>query len=122
MITAKRNTLVIAVLGLSMLASACVRNSASVRGGSSTLTQDEKHRLYTAALAASESPLDTDDFKNVCKRIGVFDANGKPNDNYVAFVSQHVDWTMKSESTEFRQQINSKEKAREYIKEHLATP
>lgn len=86
----------------------------------SRLTEDERHRLYSAALAASESPLDTNTFKDVCQRIGIFDAAGKPNDQYMAFVSQHVDWGMKSETGEFRHEIDSKDKAREYIKQHLS--
>ncbi|HEX7723369.1 MAG TPA: hypothetical protein VF397_14515 [Pyrinomonadaceae bacterium] len=73
----------------------------------------------TAGLAASESPLDTDSFKDVCQRIGIFDAAGKPNDQYMAFVSHHVNWGMKSEADQFRHEINSKDRAREYIKQHL---
>ena len=89
------------------------------RSEPSRLTEDEKHRLYSAALAASESPLDTDLFKDVCKKIGIFDANGNPNDNYMAFVSEHVNWGMKSETGQFRQEINTKEKARGYVDRHL---
>jgi hypothetical protein len=84
------------------------------------LSLDEKHRLYSAALATSEAPLDTDTFKDVCQRIGIFDASGKPNDQYMAFVSQHVDWGTRPDTNQFRQEINSKDKAREYIKQHLS--
>jgi hypothetical protein len=84
------------------------------------LSEDEKHRLYSAALAASESPLDTDTFKDVCQTIGIFDASGKPNDQYMVFVGQHVNWGMKVETDQFRREINSKDKATEYIKEHLS--
>jgi hypothetical protein len=94
--------------------------SADPRTGTVSFTNDEKHRLYSAALAASESPLDTDLFKDVCKKIGVFDSDGTPNDNYMAFVSEHVDWGMKSQTDEFRREIDSKDKAREYIRKHLS--
>ena len=70
-------------------------------------------------MAASDSPIDTDIFKEVCRRIGIFEVNGKPNDHYIAFVSQHVDWAIKSETDQFRLEIDSKDKAREYIKRHL---
>jgi hypothetical protein len=83
------------------------------------LSVDEKHRLYSAALAASDSPLDTDTFKDVCQRIGIFDASGKANDQYMAFVSEHVNWGTRSEAGQFRHEINSKDKAREYIRNHL---
>lgn len=91
----------------------------AARNNSTRLTQDEKHRLYTAALAASDSPLDTDLFKEVCQKIGIVDAAGKTNEAYMSFVTEHVNWGMKSESNQFRQTINTKEKAREYITQHL---
>jgi hypothetical protein len=84
------------------------------------LTEDEKHRLYTAALVASESPLESETFKAVCRTIGVFDAGGAPNDNYLLFVSAHVDWAMKNETEEFKQEIKTREKAREYVSKHLS--
>ena len=90
----------------------------AVRNGDS-LTKDEKHRLYTAALAASDSPLESEIFKEVCKTIGIFDAGGTPNDNYLPFVSAHVDWAMKTETEQFKREINTKEKAREYISKYL---
>jgi len=114
---------VIAAIGLiAILSSAC--SSLGSRAGSVNtargLSEDQRHRLYAAALAASESPLDTATFKHVCQRIGIFDASGKPNDQYMAFVSQHVNWGMQSEASEFRHEINSKDKALEYINQHLS--
>ena len=105
-----------------LLCSACSSISSRTvtnRDAAGQLTQDEKHRLYSAALAASDSPMDTPTFAQVCRRIGIFDANGKPNDRYMAFVSQHVEWATKSETEEFRREINSKDKASEYIARHL---
>lgn len=101
--------------------------SACIQGGSTgtsrkavgLLSEDEKHRLYTAALAASESPLDTDLFKDVCKKIGIFDANGNPNDRYLKFVTEHVDWGLKAESDQFRREVTSREKARQYVASNL---
>ena len=45
--------------------------------------------------------------------------DGKPNDNYMTFVAAHVDWGMKAEIEQFRREINTREKAREYISKHL---
>ena len=114
-----KSILAFVLIGISM--SACVTGSGTGtnRAGVARLSEEEKHRLYSAALAASESPLDTDLFKDVCKRIGIFDAAGKPNDKYMAFVTEHVNWGMKAQTDQFRQEINSKEKAREYIRNHL---
>ncbi|MEP6708429.1 MAG: hypothetical protein ABJC05_12960, partial [Pyrinomonadaceae bacterium] len=93
--------------------------AAASRNDGARLTDDEKHRLYSAALSASESPLDSDVFKNVCKKIGIFDAGGSPTDNYMGFVTAHVEWAVKSETEQFKRDINTKEKAREYIEKYL---
>lgn len=106
------------ILLIALFFSGCA--STSARNPASRLTEDDKHRLYSAALAASESPLDTDTFKDVCQRIGIYDAQGQPNDQYMAFVSQHVNWGMQSQASQFRHEINSKDKARDYIKQHLS--
>jgi len=94
--------------------------STSARRAAGQLTDDERHRLYSAALAASESPLDSDTFKDVCREIGIFDAEGRPNDQYMTFVSRHVNWWAQSETEKFRREINSKERARDYLKRHLS--
>jgi len=117
-----KSILAIALIALCLAAfSSCGSGSAiGTRKQAGRLTEDEKHRLYSAALAASESPLDNDTFKDVCRQIGIFDASGKPNDQYMAFVSRHINWGIKPETNQFRQEINSKDKATEYIKKHLS--
>ena len=106
-------------IALCLLSWSSCRNAANDAHNSS-LTDDEKHRLYAAALATSDSPLDTDLFKQVCQRIEIFDANNSPNDQYLKFVAQHIDWSMKSATNEFRREIDSKDKARDYISKHLS--
>jgi hypothetical protein len=76
--------------------------------------------LYAAVLASSDSPLDGKNFKLACQRIGIFDAAGQPNDRYMAFVGEHVDWSVHAQSGEFRQQINTREKANAYVEQHLS--
>ena len=113
----------VALALVAVLVSGCgSAGSTSARRAAGRLTDDERHRLYSAALAASESPLDSDTFKDVCREIGIFDAEGRPNDQYMAFVSQHVNWGVRSEAEAFRREINSKEKATKYIAQHLSTP
>lgn len=89
--------------------------------GARRFSDDQKHRLYSAALAASDSPMDTKAFADVCGTIGIFDAKGNPNDQYMLFVSRHVDWANRIETDEFRREIDSKEKARAYIAKYLTT-
>jgi MFS superfamily sulfate permease-like transporter len=87
----------------------------SARVGTVDLTEDEKHRLYAAALAASEFPLESKTFKEVCKKIGIFDAHGNQSDNYMRFVTAHLERAMKTETEQFKREINTREKAREYL-------
>jgi hypothetical protein len=115
--TASNNALGAVVFGL-CLGLACGRAPGTTTNNS-RLTEDEKHRLYAAVLASSDSPLDTTNFKLTCQRIGIFDAAGEPNDRYMAFVSEHVDWSAQAETGKFRQQINTREKANIYVEQHL---
>jgi hypothetical protein len=114
-----------AVFGIALLAlslSACRSVGSSPAGQNKIgggLSEDEVHRLYSAALAASESPLDSDLFKTVCQKVGIFDANNRPNDRYMAFVARHVDWSAQAETETFRHEINTREKARDYLNRHL---
>lgn len=105
-----------------LLSSACssIGSRAHTEKAAHRFTDDEQHRLYAAALAASDSPMDTETFRNVCRTIGIFDRDGKPNDRYMTFISQHIAWGTNSGTEEFRQEINSKDKATEYIKKHLS--
>ena len=99
---------------------ACSSGSATgTRNGASRLTEDEKHRLYAAALAASDAPLDAPVFKEVCRGIGIYDEREKPNDKYLTFVGEHVKWSLEPEGETFRKEVSSKEKAGEYIRQHL---
>jgi len=116
---------ILAAVGLAiLLTSACsaVRSRSNTEEDAHRFTDDQRHRLYAAALAASDSPMDTEMFEDVCRTIGIFDRDGKPNDRYLAFVSQHIAWGTNSETEEFRREINSKQKAGEYIAQHLAAP
>ena len=111
-----KQLLTITFLALTLLSSNCGGRAAL---SSESLSPDERHRLYSAALASSDSPMETDSFKDVCRKLGIFDSHGRPNNDYMSFVSAHVDWALKSENEQFRAQINSREKARDYIAQHL---
>ena len=109
--------LAIPLLAVTLASLSCGGNATAFRSAA-TLTDDEKHRLYTAALAASETPLESELFKQVCRKIGIFDAEGKPNHNYMAFVAQHIDWAMRPENGLFRREIDTKEEAIAYLNKH----
>jgi hypothetical protein len=84
-----------------------------------SLSDDEKHKLYTSALAATDSPLDSELFKEVCKKIGIFNAKNEPNDRYMSFVQTHIEWAAKPEADQFRREINTQQKAQAYVTSHL---
>ncbi len=116
----------VAVIMIALSLSACARTFRFVSTASSdnksdnvTLSEEEKHRIYSAALEASESPLDDAQFKEVCRRIGIFDSSSQPNERYMAFVAAHIDWGLKPENREFGHEIDTKQRALEYVNQHL---
>ena len=121
-----KSILAIVLIGisLSLSMSACTDGTgASITTAAPVgLTADEKHRLYAAALAASEFPLESTSFKEVCERIGIFDAQGDPNENYMGFVAAHLEWVMKAETKSFKTEINTREKAREFLNKYTLDP
>ena len=107
-------------LTISLSMSACTSSSGTAaRVTTAGLSEEDKHRLYAAALASTEFPLESETFKEVCRRIGIFDAQGNQNDNYMGFVTAHLEWALKTETDAFKREINTREKAREYIKKYL---
>ncbi len=108
------------LIGISMPACISSSGTSGATVGTASLAEDKRHRLYAAALAASEFPLESETFKEVCKKIGIFDAQGQPNANYMAFVQEHIEWSMKPKTEQFKREINTKEKAQEYIKRYLS--
>jgi PBP1b-binding outer membrane lipoprotein LpoB len=115
-----KSTLAIALLVIS-LAGCSYRNSSSsaAKASEAAMSEDDKHRLYSAALAASESPLDSDTFKEVCQKIGIFNRRGQPNDQYMAFVAAHVKWATRIDTQQFKREINTTENARVYLNKYL---
>ncbi len=104
---------------LSISMSACTSSGSSARVSTTGLTHEEKQRLYAAAMTVSEFPLESETFKDVCRKIGIFDAQGNQNDNYMGFVTAHLEWALKTETDAFKREINTREKAREYLNKYL---
>lgn len=120
--------LIMALLAMVLSACGVSRNSGAPAAGASqaksgqsaSLTEDEKHQLYTAALVASDSQLNTELFQAACKAIGIMNADGIPNENYTRFVSEErLQWMRKPEAEAFKRTVNTQEKAQAYLKAHL---
>ena len=85
------------------------RNS-NINSSSSTMSSDDKHKLYQAAGMTK----DRDVMLRVFSKIGLGDGTGT---DHQQFIKEHFAWAMKN--LEFVQSINTPEKARAYVDEHI---
>ena len=88
-------------------------SSRSSSTSASTLSEDDKHKLYQAAGMTGDAEL----IRRVSIKIGIMDEDFTPGDDYQKFVAEHVDWAIRN--TAFIQSINTAEKARAYIQANL---
>jgi len=92
-------------------------NSSNSSNSSSTadssLSDDDKHKLYQAAGTTGDAEL----IRRVSVKIGIMDEDYTPGENYSKFVAEHLEWAIRN--GEFIQSINTPEKARAYINTHL---
>jgi hypothetical protein len=80
---------------------------------SSSISGDDKHKLFQAAAGTQDQAL----MRRVWEKLGLMKANGSPNDDYGPFVREHIGWMFKN--ADFLQSINTPEKARAYVDEHI---
>jgi hypothetical protein len=90
------------------------RNSNSNSGpSSSSMSSDDKHKLFQAAAATNDSDLT----RRVWTKLGLLSADGAPNEAYSQFIKEHISWLFRN--SDFIQSINTPEKARAYVEEHI---
>ena len=91
------------------------RNSSNRSSSSSdsSMSDDDKHKLYQAAGMTGDAEL----VRRVSVKIGIIEDDYTPGDSYQEFVSEHVNWALRN--TDFVTSINTAEKARAYINEHM---
>jgi len=80
---------------------------------SSSVSNDDKHKLFQAAAVAKDSDL----MRKVWEKLGLLNSDGSPNADYEPFFKEHISWIFKN--TKFIQSINTQEKARAYVDEHI---
>ncbi len=80
---------------------------------SSSLSDDDKHKLFQAAGMTR----DNDVIQKVLHKLGFLTADNTVSDDYAPFVKGHMDWATKN--YRFIQSVNSVEKARAYVDEHM---
>ena len=88
-------------------------NSNSSSSSSSSMSDDDKHKLYYAAGMTGEGEV----VRRVSVKLGLTNEDFTPGANYEKFVQEHIGWILRN--TDFIQTVNSPEKARAYVNEHL---
>ena len=85
-------------------------NSNSESSDSSSMSEDDKHRLYQAVGMTRDTALTM----RVIRKIGLGDGSGA---DHQEFVKAHFTWAMKN--VDFIQTVDTPEKARAYVEEHI---
>lgn len=88
-------------------------NSSNANSSSSSLSDDDKHKLYYAAGVTGDAEL----IRRVSVKIGIMDEDFTPGANYYEFIRDSGPWAMRN--SQFVLSINTPEKARAYLNEHL---
>lgn len=79
----------------------------------SSISDDDKHKLFHAAGAANDIAL----FQKVLTKLGLFSASGSPTNAYSDFVTAHVGWLVRN--SDFARTVDTPEKAKAYVDAHL---
>ena len=88
-------------------------SSSSSTGSADSLTDDEKHKLYHAANTTGDIEL----IRRVNVKLGLMDEDFTPGEKFEEFSREHITWAGKN--YEWVLSINTPEKARAYVNEHL---
>ena len=88
-------------------------SSSSSSSADDSMSEDDKHKLFQAAAITGDTELQ----RRVWVKIGIVDDDYTPGQKYEEFVGSHVAWAGRN----FRwvTEMNSEEKARAYVNEHL---
>ena len=87
--------------------------NANSNSSSSSMSEDDKHKLYQAAGMTGDAEL----VRRVSAKIGLLNDDFTQGDNFQEFVRAHFAWAIRN--TDFIQSVNTPEKARAYVNEHL---
>ena len=88
-------------------------NSNSSSSSDSTISSEDRHRLYHAAGMTGDSEL----IQRVLVKIGVLNEDFSQGDKYQTFIEEHASWTIRN--LDFIQSVNTPEKARAYVNDHF---
>jgi hypothetical protein len=88
-------------------------SSNSSSASASSMSDDDKHKLYYAAGMTGDGEV----VRRVSVKLGLMDDDFTPRETYQKFVQEHIGWVLRN--TDFIQTVDSPEKARAYVNEHL---
>jgi hypothetical protein len=88
-------------------------NSNSPRVTSTSMSDDNQHKLFQAASMTQDAEL----MHRVWKKLGLWNEDDTAAEGYGAFVKDHILWAFKS--GDFIQSVNTPEKARAYVDAHI---
>ena len=89
-------------------------NSNSTSTSDSTMSKDDRHKLYYAAGLTGDTEL----IRRVLVKIDVLEEDFTQGAKFEAFVDEHTSWLISN--MDFIQSVNTPEKARAYVNEHMS--
>ncbi len=84
-------------------------SSSSSSSTAASMSDDDKHKLYHAALMTGDQQL----IQRVSVKMGLLNEDFTPGAEWQEFVANHVGWVLRNSS--FIKSISTEEKAREYV-------
>ena len=88
-------------------------STSSSSSPASSMSNDDKHKLYHAATVTGNAGL----MQRVMTKLGLMDDDGIPLDGYQEFLTQHAAWVFRN--LDFVREVSTKDKAQAYVDQHL---
>jgi hypothetical protein len=88
-------------------------SSSSTTTAADSLSEDDKHKLYHAANVTGDPEV----IRRVNVKLGLMDEDFTPGEKFEEFNREHIPWA--GRNYEWVLSINTPEKARAYVNEHL---
>jgi hypothetical protein len=88
-------------------------SSTNSSSSASSMSDDEKHKLYQAAMMTGDPEL----LRRVSIKLGLMDDDYTPGADYNSFVASHVTWAIRNGA--FIQSLDTPAKARDYVDQNI---
>jgi hypothetical protein len=105
----RKSTIISLVIALTLVSFACNKSG----GSAANMSDDDKYKLIVAASKTGDQALMAD----VAKKTGLVNSDGSPSEESKKFTQGAFEWGMKNSA--WLKEIDTPEKAKEYVKSHL---